>query len=46
MLDIHNELKKLVLQNKTQNEKEYKEFTSLGSLTIYETGKPMKFIPY
>ena len=46
MVDIHNELKKLVLQNKTQNEKEYKEFTCLGSLTIYETGKPMKFIPY
>jgi hypothetical protein len=46
MSDIHNELKELVLQNKTKNEKEYKEFTSLGSLTIYETGKPMKFIPY
>lgn len=43
---IHNELKELVLQNKTQNEKEYREFTCLGYLTIYETGNPMKFIPY
>jgi hypothetical protein len=46
MSDIHNELKELVLQNKTKNDKDYKEFTCLGSLTIYETGKPMKFIPY
>jgi hypothetical protein len=46
MFDIHKELKELVSQNKTQNEKEYRELISLGYLTIYETGKPMKFIPY
>lgn len=46
IFDIHIELKKLVLQNKTNNEKEYRKMISLGSLTIYQTGKPMKFTPY
>jgi len=54
VVDAHNELKKLVILNKVNNEEKYKEFDSdsdpgsgsLGSLTIYQSGLPMQFIRY
>jgi hypothetical protein len=52
VVDAHNELKKLVILNKVNNDEKYKEFDSdsdpgsgsLGSLTIYQSGLPMQFI--
>ena len=40
----HNALKRAVSQCKIQNDLDHQALTSFGSLTIYQSGRPMKFI--
>lgn len=44
VIDAHNALKRGVLQSKIQNDLDHQALTSFGSLTIYQSGRPMKFI--
>jgi hypothetical protein len=44
VIDAHNALKRAVLEYKTQNDLDHEGLTSFGSLTIYQSGRPMKFI--
>lgn len=44
VIDAHNALKKAVLQSKIQNDLDHQSLTSFGSLIIYQSGCPMKFI--
>jgi hypothetical protein len=45
VIDAHNALKTQVLKNKEANDALYETMTSLGELTIYESGKAMEFKP-
>ena len=44
VIDAHNALKRAVSQCKIQNDLDHQALTSFGSLTIYQSGRPMKFI--
>ncbi len=44
VIDAHNALKRGVLESKTQNDLDHIALTSFGTLTIYQSGRPMKFI--
>ena len=44
VIDAHNALKTAVLHYKIQNDLDHQALTSFGSLTIYQSGHPMKFI--
>ena len=44
VIDAHNALKRGVLQSKIQNDLDHQALTSFGTLTIYQSGRPMKFI--
>jgi len=48
--DLHDELKIQVMKSKKANDMSYDDrllkYTSLGMLTIYESGIPMKFTPH
>ena len=44
VIDAHNALKRGVLQSKIQNDLDHQSLTSFGSLIIYQSGCPMKFI--
>ena len=46
VIDAHIALKKQVLENKLDNDLYHATMTSLGSLTIYESGRAMEFIEY
>ena len=43
VIDAHQALKKIVLDKKDANETYYESMESLGTFTIYESGKTMKF---
>jgi hypothetical protein len=45
VIDAHNALKTQVLKNKDLNDLNHVSLTSLGSLTIYQSGRSMEFIP-
>ena len=44
VIDAHNALKTAVLQYKIRNDLDHQALTSFGSLTIYQSGRPIKFI--
>ena len=44
VIDAHNALKRAVSQCKIQNDLDHQALTSFGNLTIYQSGRPMKFI--
>ena len=45
VIDAHNALKTQVIKNKEVNDLDHVGFTSLGRLTIYQSGRSMEFIP-
>jgi hypothetical protein len=45
VIDAHNALKTQVIKNTYDNDAYHQTMSSLGELTIYESGKPMKFKP-
>lgn len=45
VIDAHDALKTQILRNKDSNDAVYETMTSLGELTIYESGQPMEFKP-
>ena len=45
VIDAHNALKTQVLKNKDLNDLNHVSLTSLGNLTIYQSGRSMEFIP-
>jgi hypothetical protein len=45
VIDAHNALKTQVIKYKTKNDLDHVGFTSLGSLTIYQSGRSMEFKP-
>lgn len=44
VIDVHNELKHIVQTEKEKNDILYTEMKSLGTLTIYQSGKEMEFL--
>ena len=45
VIDAHNALKTQVLKYKPENDQDHIGLTSLGSLTIYQSGRSMEFKP-
>ena len=45
VIDAHNALKTQVIKYKAKNDLDHLGFTSLGSLTIYQSGRSMEFKP-
>ena len=45
VIDAHAALKTLVLANGFQNDADYKDMESLGTLNIYQSGRAMEFVP-
>ena len=45
VMDAHNSIKKLVIDDKLKNDNDYKNMESLGTLNIYQNGTPMEFVP-
>ncbi len=45
VIDAHNALKTQVIKNTKDNDAYHQTMSSLGELTIYESGKPMEFKP-
>jgi hypothetical protein len=45
VVDAHQALKTMVLANGFQNDADYESMESLGTLSIYQSGRAMEFVP-